>query len=580
VDDGFDIDHEDLEFWKNELEIPDNNIDDDTNGYIDDYDGWNSWSNSGEIIERDHGTHVTGIACAQGDNDKGVAGVNLHVKAMSVVGSATIESIVVAGYSYVYEMRASYNETDGAKGAFIVATNSSFGVNLGQPEDYPIWGAMYDSMGAIGILSAAATANANWDIDEEGDIPTSFPSDWLITVTNTEDDDQKNSNAAYGLTTIDLGAPGTQIYSTRQTGQYGNKTGCSMASPHVAGAIGYLFSVADEAFMEAYHSDPAGMALVIKQCILEGVDTIPSLIGKTVTGGRLNIYKAALLMPDLQLSVSIQADNETICEGENVQLSAQVTGGTGNLTYSWTSDPAGFTSTDPVVTVEPTISTSYFLEVIDNENIAASDSILITVNPLPGKPAITGGPLTVDNFTSTSSSYTCSESANAVSYQWTVSPAGAGTCSGNGTEGSVLWANSFTGIATITVAGINDCDTSEFSDAFTTEVYTSAGLNENQENGVFTVYPNPAKDVIHFMFISQQSAVSGQQSVGQLGNWQLDNMKVEIYDISGISVKSQYWPAGSNELVIDLEMVNPGIYTAILINDGKFLSVEKFIISK
>jgi hypothetical protein len=332
--------------------------------------------------------------------------------------------------------------------------------------------------------------------------------------------------------------------------------------------------------MEAYHSDPAGMALVIKQCILEGVDTIPSLIGKTVTGGRLNIYKAALLMPDLQLSVSIQADNETICEGENVQLSAQVTGGTGNLTYSWTSDPAGFTSTDPVVTVEPTISTSYFLEVFDNENIAASDSILITVNLLPGKPAIAGGPLTVDNFTSTSSSYTCSESANAVSYQWTVSPAGAGTCSGNGTEGSVLWANSFTGIATITVAGINDCDTSEFSDAFTTEVYTSAGLNENQENGVFTVYPNPAKDVIHFMFISQQSAVSGQQSVGQLGNWQLDNMKVEIYDISGISVKSQYWPAGSNELVIDLEMVNPGIYTAILINDGKFLSVEKFIISK
>ncbi|MCU0370939.1 MAG: S8 family peptidase [Bacteroidales bacterium] len=296
VDDGFDLEHADLRFWKNYDEIPGNGVDDDDNGYIDDFDGWNSWNNSGELVEKVHGTHVSGIAAARGNNGLGVSGVNWNMKVLPVVGSATVEAPVVAAYGYLYEMRSLYNETGGAKGAFIVSNNCSFGVNMGNPEDFPIWGAMYDSLGMVGVLSAGATANGNWNVDEVGDIPSSFTSEFLITVTNTDKNDLKSSSAAYGATTIDLGAPGTQIYSTFLSNDYGYKTGTSMAAPHVTGAVAYLYSVAPEEFMEAYHSDPAGMSLVIKQYLLDGADPVESLQGITVTGGRLNIYESAMLM--------------------------------------------------------------------------------------------------------------------------------------------------------------------------------------------------------------------------------------------------------------------------------------------
>jgi subtilisin family serine protease len=328
VDDGFDLEHEDIKFWKNYDEIPNNGVDDDNNGYVDDFNGWNSWTNSGNIDEKDHGTHVSGIAAAKGNNGLGVSGVNLNVKVMPVEGSATVENIVVAGYAYVLEMRALYNETNGVKGAFIVSTNASFGVNNGLPEDFPIWGAMYDSLGMLGVLSAAATANANWNVDEVGDIPTAFTSDFLITVTNTDNNDLKSSFAAYGPISIDLGAPGTQIYSTRMNNAYGYKTGCSMSAPHVAGAVAYMFSVADENFMTQYHNDPAGMALVIKEYMLNGTDPLSTLAGLTVTGGRLNIYNAAqqmlnpdiifdpmsilkIMLPDKQDSVNMQFTNNS-----------------------------------------------------------------------------------------------------------------------------------------------------------------------------------------------------------------------------------------------------------------------------
>lgn len=299
VDGGFYFNHTDLKFWKNWYEIPSNGIDDDNNGYVDDVNGWNAVSNNGTIGTDTHGSHCSGIAGAKGNNSLGISGVNWNVQIMGVQGSTSSEAVALRAYGYCLKQRRVYNQTNGTKGAFVVVTSSSFGVDYGQPANYPLWCAFYDSLGNAGILSAGATANLNINIDVQGDIPTGCPSNWLITVTNTTNTDAKNSGAAYGLTTIDLGAPGTNVYSTTTASNYGNLTGTSMATPHVAGAVGYMYSVAPLAWIQAYKLNPGTYALQVKQKIMQGVDPKPSLQNITVSGGRLNLYNSAVLMQNI-----------------------------------------------------------------------------------------------------------------------------------------------------------------------------------------------------------------------------------------------------------------------------------------
>ncbi|OQY79314.1 MAG: hypothetical protein B6D45_01000 [Ignavibacteriales bacterium UTCHB3] len=294
LDGGAQMNHPDLDFWVNRHEIPNNGIDDDGNGYVDDYFGWNAYNNNGNLPSDTHGTHVSGIVAAKGNNALGVSGVNWNTKVMMVAASSGTESVVVAGYSFVLEHRATYNETNGAKGAFVVATNASFGVDYGNPTNYPIWCAIYDSLGKYGVLSCGATANLGINVDLQGDIPTTCPSNWLVAVTNTTNTDAKNSGAGYGPINIDLGAPGTSILSTYTSSSYTTLTGTSMATPNVAGAIALMISAANPTLLQAYRTNPGNTALLFKQYLLEATDPNTALAGKTVSGGRLNVYNAVL----------------------------------------------------------------------------------------------------------------------------------------------------------------------------------------------------------------------------------------------------------------------------------------------
>ena len=299
VDGGMLLTHADLipNLWTNWGEIPGNGIDDDNNGYIDDIHGWNAYSSNGSIPSDGHGTHVAGIVGAKGNNGNYVSGVNWDVKLMALGGSSGTTSIVLEAYGYILDQRAIYDSTGGASGAFVVATNSSFGVNNADCNSatYSLWNDMYNAMGQYGILSCGATMNNNSNVDVTGDVPTGCESDYMVSVTNTTRNDSKNSGAAYGATTIDLGAPGTQILSTYTGGGTSSLSGTSMASPHVAGAIGFMHASMSSGLASFYRSSPDQGAIIIKQIILDGTDQLASLNGITVSGGRLNLYNSAVL---------------------------------------------------------------------------------------------------------------------------------------------------------------------------------------------------------------------------------------------------------------------------------------------
>jgi serine protease len=282
--------------WYNRAEIPKNGIDDDANGYIDDYAGWNPRYESDSLGTRGtHGTSVSGIIGAKGNNGTGVTGVNWDVKMMALC-NIEFEDEIIAGYNYVGKMRRLYNESNGQKGAFVVATNASFGLDFAKAADHPLWCAVYDSLGKIGVLNIGATSNQNVNVDVQGDMPTTCTSEFLIAVTNTDKLGNKISSAGYGSTSIDLGAPGTTSHTTVNSGNltadYGGFGGTSAATPHVTGSVALLYSMGCNQFTNDAISNPVTCARRVRDIILNNAEPNSSLSGKTTTGGLLNLGNA------------------------------------------------------------------------------------------------------------------------------------------------------------------------------------------------------------------------------------------------------------------------------------------------
>ena len=291
LDSGFDINHPDIRpnVWRNRAEIPGDRIDNDRNGYVDDVYGWNYLNNSPVHVPDAHGQKVIGIIGARGNNNLGISGVNWQVKLM--LFETQYEDQIIAAYEYIIDQRQRYARTNGKEGAFVVTTNASWG-RPDQCAVFPVWAAMYDELGKAGILTAAATANEKKDIDSQGDMISSCLSDYIITVTNTTQQDILYSGAGFGVKSIDLAAPGHESYSTTVNNQYAAFHGTSASTPHVAGVIALLYSLPCDQIAAEALSNPSQSAMRMKRALMDGVDPLPSLENKTVTGGRLNAFKA------------------------------------------------------------------------------------------------------------------------------------------------------------------------------------------------------------------------------------------------------------------------------------------------
>ena len=297
LDSGCDLNHPDLlgNIWNNSAEISGDGIDNDNNGYIDDTFGWNFVDDTNEMKVNGHGLAVSGLVGAKGNNGMGVSGINWDIKLM-VCAIQYVDQIISA-YEYVIDQRHQYNESGGQKGAFVVATNASFG--LSTPtfcDEQPVWGGMYDQLGAVGVLTGAGTTNRNLDVDVEGDMPTSCESDFLITVTNMNEAEEKELSSGFGEISIDMAAPGQNSYSLYLFDRYAVFDGNSAAAPHLTGSIALLYSLPCEELASDALSNPRETALLIRSVLIDGVEPLSSLEGLTATGGLLNVYNSMELI--------------------------------------------------------------------------------------------------------------------------------------------------------------------------------------------------------------------------------------------------------------------------------------------
>lgn len=293
IDSGLNPDHPDLapNLWVNWADSPADGLDNDANGYVDDSRGWNVYLQNDQIngFSTAHGTAISGIIGARGNNGLGVSGINWQIKMMFVVGNGQ-ESAILSAYDYVYQARSRYNQTQGQQGAFVVAVNCSWGINYGHPDDSPLWCAAFDTLGSAGILSVAAAANLPIDVDQLGDLPTTCPSEYLIAVTSLDNADQIAPDASWGPQSVDLGAYGAGIFTTSSAGnEYAAHSGTSFATPQVSGAIGLLYSTLCPDLIALAKTHPAEAALWVKSQVLTSATPNSAMNGNTVSNGRLNL---------------------------------------------------------------------------------------------------------------------------------------------------------------------------------------------------------------------------------------------------------------------------------------------------
>jgi len=354
IDTGVDWDHPDLDdnIWTNWNEIPNNGIDDDNNGYIDDTRGWDYINNDNDPNDdNSHGTHVAGIAAAEGNNGIGICGVAWNSKIMPVKmlqssgtgnssdlasaieyasdNGATVINMSLGSYGESITVKTalenSYAGTGDSSGSILVAASGNDGLPLLQ-EGIPA-GNMYPACYSfvLGVQASKITGARAFFSNFDPSGPIEFWNQWGYN---------------YELT-----APGVSILSCKPNGNYWNKNGTSMASPIIAGAI---------SLMRMYEPDQSGEQIFAK--LIQGSNNNNLNIGSSLT------YN---LVPDFYYIDYTIVDTLNGCDGdgradagETIQLYLTVKNAGGHADSVWSKIRFGqFEDTTTAIIVD---STSYF----------------------------------------------------------------------------------------------------------------------------------------------------------------------------------------------------------------------------
>jgi len=382
LDTGIDYRHEDLaaNIWVNTREIPGNNRDDDGDGLIDDYYGYDFNGERGDPMDVSfHGTHIAGTIGAVGNNGIGITGINWRVKLMGlkVLDSAGNGSLsdIVRGIEYAVD-----------HGAKVINASWAFPSSLsGLPSDPSLEPsqAMRDAIAAAdqaGVIFVAAAGNHGVNSDQLPRYPASYSLRNIISVAATDRNDVLASFSNYGALSIDLGAPGVSILSTYPNDPnrlYAYATGTSMASPHVAGAAALLWA-----------QNPSLSHREVIDRILQGVQHVSSLNGKTLTGGRLDLARS-ISLNSTQVNhppVANAGSNQFKTLGQTVNLNGSAVDADGDaLSFEWTlTVPAGShavlnTHTSPQASFTPDVIGTYRASLVASDAASSSLPSSITI---------------------------------------------------------------------------------------------------------------------------------------------------------------------------------------------------------
>jgi subtilisin family serine protease len=274
LDSGVDYTHRDLasNIWTRPANIGE--YQDRDLGEIADVHGFNAIDDTGDPMDDNgHGTHCAGIIGAEGGNGDGIAGVNwtvqiMPLKFMDASGSGTTKDAIEAINYVINRKKAGVN---------VRIISASWGSTQKSRALEDAIRKAYDA----GILFVAASGNSSADTDQNPHYPSSYNVGNIVSVAALDRNDQLATFSNYGAKSVHIAAPGVEILSTWLDNEFKEASGTSMATPMVAGVAALVLS-----------KNPGMSVDELRKLLLNSVDKLPVLKGKTVTGGRINAAKA------------------------------------------------------------------------------------------------------------------------------------------------------------------------------------------------------------------------------------------------------------------------------------------------